>query len=69
MRVKMLATAAGPAGVFLAGQVVDVDEKLAKVFVAGGFAESVDKPMAPESAAIETPKKAVLSAAKRKKVK
>ncbi len=72
MRVKMLATAAGPNGVFPAGQVVDVDEILAKAFIAGGYAESVDKATdkpGPESAAIEPPEKAVLPAPKRKKVK
>ncbi len=69
MRVRMLATAAGPGGVFLAGQVVDIDPKLAKAFIAGGYAEAVDKPTAPESAAIEAPEKAVLPAAKRKAVK
>lgn len=68
MRVKMLTTAAGPEGVFPAGQVVDVDEKLAKAFIAGGYAEVVDKPIV-ESAVIEPPEKAVLPAAKRKRVK
>jgi len=69
MRVKMLTTAASPDGVFLAGQVVDVDEKLAKAFITGGYAEAVDKPKTPETAAIEPPEKAVLPAAKRKAVK
>lgn len=69
MHVKMLTTAAGPDGVFPAGQVADIDEKLAKAFVAGGYAEAVDKPKTPESAAIEPPEKAVLPTAKRKAVK
>ncbi|MBC7193871.1 hypothetical protein [Marinobacter sp.] len=63
MRIKMLTTAASPDGVFLAGQVVDVTPKLAKAFVAGGYALAV------ESAAIEQPEKAVLAQAKPKKVK
>lgn len=69
MRVKMLTTAAGPDGVFLAGQVVDVKDELGKAFVAGGYAEAVDKLRPVESAAIEPPEKAVLQTAKRKAVK
>jgi hypothetical protein len=71
MRVKMITTAAGPDGVFLAGQVVDIEEKLAKAFIAGGYAKTVEKVerSVVESASIEAPEKAVLPNAKRKKVK
>lgn len=68
MRVRMLATAAGPSGVFPAGLVVDIDEELASAFVSGGYAEAVYQPIT-ETATIEPPEKAVLPTPKRKKVK
>ena len=50
MRVRMMATAAGPAGTFQFGQVYDLDGELGAAFVAAGAAERLDG--APE---IETP--------------
>ena len=38
MRVTMLATAAGPDGVYLSGQSYDLDDALADVLVRGGYA-------------------------------
>lgn len=38
MRIKMTTTAAGPEGVYAAGQVVVVSEELGKAFVNGGYA-------------------------------
>jgi len=64
----MLTTAAGPDGVFPAGAVVDVDERLAKAFITGGYADAVEEPVV-ESAAIEPPEKAIIPIAKRKAVK
>ena len=42
--VKMIATAAGPFGVYLAGQTYSMDRVRAEMFVAGGYAEWVKPP-------------------------
>lgn len=65
MRIRMITTAAGPAGTFLAGQVADVDPKLGEAWVAGGFAVPEGAPASPaedqeiETAAVEAPEAAV----------
>ena len=69
MRIKMLTTAAGPDGVYLAGQVVNVNDKLAEAFIAGGYAERLETSKQVESATLETPKKAVMTEPKRRKAK
>lgn len=69
MRVKMLTTAAGPDGVFLAGQVVDVDDRLAKAFIAGGYAEYLEEPKQVESTTLEAPEKAVMPTPRRRKAR
>jgi hypothetical protein len=38
--VKMKTTMAGPGGVTLAGQVIEVDDQTAQALVSGGFAEA-----------------------------
>lgn len=38
MKVRMLTTAAGPAGVFLSGEVLEIEDALARAFVAAGSA-------------------------------
>lgn len=47
MRLKMLKTAAGPEGAFLAGRVCEVPDHLAEAFVAAEAAVPVDGPAAP----------------------
>lgn len=42
MLVRMLATAAGPAGVYSAGETLQLDNVLAAQLVAGGYAVAVD---------------------------
>jgi len=42
--VKMKATAAGPFGVYLSGQMYEVEDVRAGMFVAGGYAEWVKPP-------------------------
>jgi hypothetical protein len=47
MKIRMLTTAAGPEGSYQAGQSleigIDIPNRLAQVFVAGGFAEVVER--------------------------
>jgi len=74
MKVKMLTTAAGPDGVWMAGQVIDLSDDIAKVFVEEGYAEviQIPKPKAVpviETAAIEQPEKAVVSKKPKKRKK
>lgn len=66
MKVKMITTAAGPGGTFLAGQEVDVAPELGAAWVAGGFAVSIDAEPVPaaqaeqsETATAEPPEAAV----------
>lgn len=57
MRVRMMATAASPAGVLLAGEVWDLVETAAAALVAGGYAVALDpRPVAeaPVAAGDET---------------
>lgn len=42
MRVRMMATAASPAGVLLAGEVWDLAETQAVALVAGGYAAALE---------------------------
>lgn len=44
MKVKMLTTSAGPDGVRVPGQVVEVDKDEAKTLIEGGYAEAVEEP-------------------------
>jgi len=75
MRVRMLATAAGPFGVLPAGAVADVPEPRGAAFIAGGYAVSLDpKPeklpepdRGVEAAAFELVDKAVRPAVKKKR--
>ena len=70
MRVRMLTTAAGPGGVFIAGQVRDVDAEYGDELVAGGFAavmEAEPRPEAPETATAEPPENAMMPAPERRK--
>jgi hypothetical protein len=69
MRIKMLTTAAGPDGVYLAGQVVNVYDKLAEAFIAGGYAKKIEEHKQTETATLEAPKKAVMTEPKRRKAK
>lgn len=41
MRVRMLSTAAGPAGVWPAGSIQDLSDKQALLLVGGGYAEAI----------------------------
>ncbi len=53
MQIQMLATAAGPQGVYLAGNTYDVPENLGRAWVAAGAAVSREAPKpvtAPEPA-------------------
>lgn len=43
MKVKMLTTSAGPDGIRMAGQVVEVDKEEAKALIDGGYAEAVEE--------------------------
>ncbi|MBT9176896.1 MAG: hypothetical protein DDT20_01221 [Firmicutes bacterium] len=66
MLIRMLTTAASPAGVYLAGAVVDLDDDAAQEFISGGYAQAVDSPII-EAAAMELPEETtVLSEAKKK---
>ena len=69
MRVKMLVTITTRDGVFLAGRVVDVEERLAKIFVERGYAEIVGEAVNIESTAIEPPERTVGPVARRRVVK
>lgn len=44
MKIRMLTLSAGPNGVRMAGQVIDVDQKEAKALIEGGYAEAIDEP-------------------------
>ena len=48
MRVRMLTTAAGPDGVYMAGEVWEMPDRLALAMVAAGFAVSQDGARGPE---------------------
>lgn len=50
MRIRMLATMAGPQGVYRPGDVLDVDETAGKSLVAGGYAELIGPPAPVETA-------------------
>jgi hypothetical protein len=65
MRIRMITTAAGPEGVYQAGQVVVVSNEMGQAFVEGGYAEPV-KARA-ETAAISPPESAVKPAAKKRR--
>ncbi|MBT9167719.1 MAG: hypothetical protein DDT19_01059 [Syntrophomonadaceae bacterium] len=66
MLIRMLTTAASPAGVILIGTVVELDDELAQAFISGGYAEAVVSPII-EAAAMESPEEtAVLPEAKKK---
>jgi hypothetical protein len=54
VRVKMKKTAAGPVGVFQAGQEVVVSDELGKSFVEGGYA--VEVKVSPPAAKASKPK-------------
>lgn len=56
MRVRMLTTAAGPEGVLMAGEVVDVPVQVATALLAGGYAVPVEPPqLAGAERAVVTP--------------
>lgn len=57
MRVRMMSTAAGADGLFVAGQEVDVDDQTAIAWLNGGYAESVARQV--EQAVVEPKEKAV----------
>lgn len=62
MKIRMVTLMAGPDGVFLPGQVVDlVDETAGHMLVAAGFAQYVDSnaPRRLETTAVEPPERAV----------
>lgn len=60
MQIRMKTTAAGPDGCLQSGKVYDLPVDQAKVFLAGGYAEAVDRQVAtrsaPENAASSTGK-------------
>lgn len=45
MKIKMLRLAAGPRGVWRAGQVAEVETPFAKQLIDGRYAEAFDKPL------------------------
>lgn len=66
MKIRMKTLAAGPEGVLQPGQEVDVDDALAKEWIARGYAEEVETGLAEEAseavretAAVEPPEQAV----------
>lgn len=68
MKVRMLTLAAGPAGVWPAGQVVDVDPLQAKALLAGGYAEPAEPLVSLERATAEpVAETAVVPQAKKRK--
>lgn len=62
MRIKMRQLAAGPAGTWQAGDVVDVDRALGTALCAGGYADAVDvaPPVVEVAVAPAAPEAAVL---------
>jgi hypothetical protein len=75
MKIRMLATAAGPMGVFHSGDVVEVEDEVADAWIIAGYAvadEPVRRPQGKEAqktaevAAVEPPEKAVRAPVKRK---
>jgi len=55
MKVRMLTTAAGPDGVYTAGEVWDAPDAEASALIAAGAAVALDAPIADEQLAILTP--------------
>jgi len=64
--VKLLTTMAGPGGCYHPGDVVSLPAEKAEILINGGYAEAV-KLTAIETAAVETPEKAVLPKAQSKR--
>jgi hypothetical protein len=77
MKIRMIATAAGPQGTFPSGKIVEVPDDLAQSFIAGGYAQEVaaeisapameNQAPAPETAALEPPERAIMSSGKAKR--
>jgi hypothetical protein len=65
LRVKIKRSIAGIEFSYYPGQVVDIDDDLARKWQESGIAESTK----PESTAIEPPEKAVIPTPKKKKVR
>lgn len=65
MRVLMNATAAGPTGVRLLGQIYSVADAEGKELIEGGYATAVVEP-GRETASLKPPEKAVVPPAPRK---
>lgn len=65
MRVRMLTTMAGPAGVFQPNEIADFDRALALTLIEGGYAERVESATvaAPETAVRPEPKPRTLEPA------
>ncbi len=59
MRIRMIKTAAGPDGVWIAGRVYTISDALAKQFIEVGAAISLE-PVVIETEVIEPQEKAVL---------
>lgn len=65
MKIRLLATMAGPGGTWNAGEIVVLDDDVARELVAAGYARPL--PAAPETAMVAPPEQAVRPAAKPKK--
>lgn len=68
MRVKMLKSWSGPTWTHQVGDIVNVEEPVAKMLVAGGDAQYVDEPVvkAPETASVEPAEEATAPESKPK---
>jgi len=51
MKVRMLTTSAGPDGVFMAGEIINVSSAKGRELIKGGYAQLVDEPKAPKETA------------------
>lgn len=67
MNVKMRTLAAGPNGVYNAGQVVSVTPAEGQALIKGGYAEGVKDESGRETASVRAPEQATASAAKPEK--
>lgn len=59
MRVRMVTLAAGPQGIYMPGEIVEVEDELAARMVAGNFATPVDVPLVLPSAIAHGQERAV----------
>lgn len=69
MRVKMLTLSAGPDGVFPAGSIREVSDRVGAEMIAGRYAEMVEAGrVQPESATADPPEAAVLPSPRRRRM-